>query len=898
MKRRTERNGRMRIGAILGLALVLAAFAARGQGPDLRDLGNGNWAQVLSRAPADEYFYGIGDPGNRFVWNGIDLDACATNGSIPKVNQAYVWGMGLCRDNIFFGTMANTDTLVLSGYLRQTNPVLTYYRASEYGAGIFGQTRGLPAVLGDWRPPRLYRYNLTDQTRHDLIAGLPPAEQLRLSGVLGIRAGGAAKPNAVNPAGAAVLAGPMLDPSRGCAFFFFNGTTGEFLGAVEKPEYTNIRRFVEVNGDLYAAVQLTNGTGVVIRWVNNPALPAYPFRLVEVGALDQGGADICAHEGRLFVTTWPGLLMEAQRPGSGVSLQDVYLKAVGLWMSPVVPADGLKAKHRDQWIKVWNVNDYETDKITAVTYGGGALCSFDGWLYFGTMHVPFLSTLAHAIATGAYTNLPGATPEQIETYIREVFWKTHRAVSVFRGRNFFAPWTIGGMSMEMGGEFQLLYGYENLWTYDLEEQTWSLVANKTKQRPLMGGPGFDNPSNCYTWVMDTFKNDLYVGTFDIAFPTNAEACAAEAVNPDTGAGGDLFRLASSRAKRFEPVSVNGLGNIANYGFRTIWSDPRALYIGTANPRNLLADPDDDLPDGGWELLAFDRRRATPWDMDGDFKADFQALQAGGGLKAWLSKTDAWAGRPSAAGWLSAAADYDSDGLADFGVFQPGTGSWIVWLSSRGRTKQKPVKALAGVNHVPVPADFDGDGKADFAVWNRATSVLTWRESRTGKIKKATPPLKPARPAVGDYNGNGRAQAVWYAPVARRWCVQHWAGKPVQIVTLWPRIANGVPVPGDYTGDGKTDFALYDPATGVFHVWDAVTRAHSQSAPRWRAWLPAPADYDGDGKTDFAWYHPKNRQLHVVYSDPLLVPETIDLSATLPAGARPAMTPAAAVFRTP
>ena len=27
-----------------------------------------------------------------------------------------------------------------------------------------------------------------------------------------------------------------------------------------------------------------------------------------------------------------------------------------------------------------------------------------------------------------------------------------------------------------------------------------------------------------------------------------------------------------------------------------------LYIGTANPMNLMTDPDDDKPEGGWELL--------------------------------------------------------------------------------------------------------------------------------------------------------------------------------------------------------------------------------------------------------------------------------------------------------
>ena len=68
--------------------------------------------------------------------------------------------------------------------------------------------------------------------------------------------------------------------------------------------------------------------------------------------------------------------------------------------------------------------------------------------------------------------------------------------------------------------------------------------------------------------------------------------------------------------------------------------------------------------------------------------------------------------------------------------------------------------------------------------------------------------------------------------------------------------------------------------------------------RGRAWLPAPADYDGDGKCDFAWYHPRTRQLHLIYTDPAVAAETIDLAVQLPRGARPVATPAPALFRAP
>jgi hypothetical protein len=48
-------------------------------------------------------------------------------------------------------------------------------------------------------------------------------------------------------------------------------------------------------------------------------------------------------------------------------------------------------------------------------------------------------------------------------------------------------------------------------------------------------------------------------------------------------------------------SLNGVDNPSSYGVRTMIADD-ALYLGMANPMNLLTDPADDRPEGGWELL--------------------------------------------------------------------------------------------------------------------------------------------------------------------------------------------------------------------------------------------------------------------------------------------------------
>jgi hypothetical protein len=75
-------------------------------------------------------------------------------------------------------------------------------------------------------------------------------------------------------------------------------------------------------------------------------------------------------------------------------------------------------------------------------------------------------------------------------------------------------------------------------------------------------------------------------------------------------GADLWTF-SSRPAPATPASRSGVGNFTNYGVRTIVATPDALYLGTANPMNLLTDPSDSVPEGGWELIRLERRSAYP-----------------------------------------------------------------------------------------------------------------------------------------------------------------------------------------------------------------------------------------------------------------------------------------------
>jgi hypothetical protein len=306
-------------------------------------------------------------------------------------------------------------------------------------------------------------------------------------------------------------------------------------------------------------------------------------------------------------------------------------------MSPEIPEGGLTAQHAEEgiWKKVWSVNNYEPDPVTGYTYGGGALASFDGYLYWGTMHVPMLSALAHSRFYKYEADQQDVLMALIGTY---------RSISIFRGRNF---------DPSAEPEIQLVYGMPRLPVFipdGMGGGEWIIRNNEMGgAMPLYGPSGFGNPFNNYTWTMDVFHDQLFVGTMDWSYLMFGQSEAGfpedlpfdcdqfqfpgmtceqmeevydqfvEAFDPTRLFGADLFRFTGSDSPAI-PESLAGVGNYTSYGIRTMVS-AETLYLGMANPMNLLTDPTDDIPEGGWELI----RLGLRGDIDGDGDVDANDL---------------------------------------------------------------------------------------------------------------------------------------------------------------------------------------------------------------------------------------------------------------------------------
>ena len=554
-------------------AAPAAAAPAPGKGPGARQQYK---FTKLAKAKPDECFNGIGQP--------YPVGPpCATGQA--KVNQAYVWGLTQVGKMIWFGTGANVHCLVSGNTLGLAKPTANSDWTCEYAESqVVKNNPAIPAGIGDMRPPEVWTYDTATHksvNKSAEIIAKSPDDALRLSHTVGLRAAGTFG-NVV------LLGGPALEDTLN--MFAFDATTKQYLGSYTFTDYSNIRTFLVAQDALYLGVGTGHGGsagGGVLRWTGDTT---NPFSFIQVGTLPVQAADLTLYGDQIAATTWP-----SSKPNAAQLL-------AGLWISPKLSdgLPGLSPEDAAGWKQIWNSGQYDPDRVTAATYGGGGIASYDGYLYWGTMHVPMKASLVSA-------NL---YPPADDAAARTQTLNTQRAISIWRAKDVGLPTQ----------KIELLYGESTLPAYDPTTATWT--KKSTNFTPLYGKSGFGNLFNNYTWRMTVVDNKLFVGTMDWSYlvkgvlaggksaPVNAASRKAMS-NPavlDASSikanqfGGDLWMFPSSTAKA-QAVNTSGLGNYLNYGIRNmIPNGSGGLYLGMANPMNLRTNPKDRVPEGGWELL--------------------------------------------------------------------------------------------------------------------------------------------------------------------------------------------------------------------------------------------------------------------------------------------------------
>ena len=505
---------------------------------------------LLAKAQPDECYAGIGVPYPELI--PTTPPSCPA-GSEPKVNQVYAWGTTEEEGAVWVGTGANVHCGTLADFVDGFGFISTYYGMSVYPLETennvceFDQSQSAllnPAIgnLGDARPPKVWQYDIAGGTLTDRTpdgtnsAGFDPNIEL----VKGMRSAGSHN-------GVVFMAGGSLTGS--VIAFAWDAIDGTYLGSQVFSGYKTIRKWAEINGKYYTAVQ-KRGSGRIVKWTGSYDHDTHNasklWEFMEVGKIDGSPRELTEYIDN------NGKSRIAVNSGGG------------LFISPIVPmATGLKFWHKWGWKKVWDPElDYEPSALALLTYGAGGVEYFDGWLFFSTVQVsPGLTVIAE----------PGSLAEELI----DPLW---RATSIWRAKDLETSAPV----------IELLYGEEMLMAPNAEKE-WVLTPNVGGYIPKHGSSGFGNTYNNYAWVMAKIEGHLLVATLDNSSYSSPDA---PSIN---GYGGDLWSFSSADAPAVLEDGT-GLGNPLNYGIRTLFrsDDGTKLYAGTAMADNLGED-------AGWEL---------------------------------------------------------------------------------------------------------------------------------------------------------------------------------------------------------------------------------------------------------------------------------------------------------
>ena len=175
-----------------------------------------------------------------------------------------------------------------------------------------------------------------------------------------------------------------------------------------------------------------------------------------------------------------------------------------------------------------------------------------------------------------------------------------------------------------------------------------------------------------------------------------------------------------------------------------------------------------------------------------------------------------------------------------------------------RNTVEPTLQVYG-DYQPVVGDFDGNGFDDILWYSPgAGSDTIWYSGahHSHTDVEVDTPEGDLIPLVADFNGDGRSDILWYDVTGAHSTL--WTSGPHRSFLARPFAAVGggyLPVAGDFDGDGHADILWYGP--GAIH--DFVWYGNGDGTFDWRGigidgnYEPLAGDFNGDGRTDVLFY---------------------------------------------
>jgi glycerophosphoryl diester phosphodiesterase len=187
--------------------------------------------------------------------------------------------------------------------------------------------------------------------------------------------------------------------------------------------------------------------------------------------------------------------------------------------------------------------------------------------------------------------------------------------------------------------------------------------------------------------------------------------------------------------------------------------------------------------------------------------------------------------------------------------------------------REPIERAASVptGTVPVLGDFDGDGRGDLLWYGPGSQDDHLWLGRASRNFAGVPVTVRGHylPLGGDFDGDGRADVLWYGPGAQPDVL--WLGRPGgRFAARTLTVAGDYgPLAGDFNGDGPRDVIWYRPGAGADVVWfgNGSGRFSARRVDAPDGAEPFTGDFDGDGRRDVFWYGPGGAGDRLWYGSP-------------------------------
>lgn len=489
-------------------------------------------------APIDEIYFGLGSPMNKFTPYENLLQADLAKYDVPvkeKRNASYVWGAAQTGKEIWFGSLNNAWYGWMVKHLRLPIAVSAFQtdtEASNLSAQpapgqlyIFDTEKGTLEIID---PDKIKNMPGVDFSK-ELVTGPAHYKNGKFSGfapkTYGFRAAGAYD-GIVFFVGHAILGEQSVTESSAgyLRVFAFDSDTRTYLGCADFL-FDSARRMIVLehpdgSSALYTFMgpdktlgQAGTSNTVGLRWVAPDKMK--PFKGGQMNGFDvittadfnfEGapGEFVVTKDKRgdthLVVSTW----------AHPKTVENSAYRGGNLLLSNPMPANGFSSKAPAEFTTIFSFEDFEADPAIAKGYEMGAMSMFNGYLYFGSMHLA---------QSSGYDKLRTLYPDKFPTVADGVFSEKEKELTIkaWRSASIFRI-KLDGFDPSDKFTPELLYGDEKQWTFDGSQ--WTEKPNKLGLKPLYGSAGWGKPLNVYTWTAIVHDGKLYFGGFDLGSGMN------------------------------------------------------------------------------------------------------------------------------------------------------------------------------------------------------------------------------------------------------------------------------------------------------------------------------------------------------------------------------------------